>query len=95
MLHLGTLFTAEGRIGNNDIVSVTLLYICKIFGQGVGMHNVWCFNTMQNHVHDADDVGQPFLFLAVEGAFLKRLHVSCRQVLPCLQILIGFGKKAC
>ncbi len=50
---------------------------------------------MQNHVHDADDIGQPLLLFAVKGAFLQCLHIAGGEALACLQVLIGFGKKAC
>lgn len=43
LLHLGPLFAAEGGIGNNDVVPVALLYVRKVFGKSVGMHNIGGF----------------------------------------------------
>ena len=41
----------------------------------VGVDDVRRFDAVQDHVHDRDDVGEGLLFLAVEGALLKRLAV--------------------
>jgi hypothetical protein len=48
---------------------------------------------VQDHVHDRDDVGQRLLFLAVEGALLKRLEVLAVS-LGCGEVVEGFAEEA-
>jgi hypothetical protein len=48
---------------------------------------------VQDHVHDADDVGEGFLLLAVEGALLKRLEVLGRKP-RLVEIVVRFAQEA-
>ena len=57
-------------IGQYHMVAVFFLYIPDAFAQCIGMYNIGGFYTMQYHIHDADDIGQVLLFLAVKGVFL-------------------------
>ena len=81
LLHLGAFLAAKGRIGQDDIVAVFLLNIGQVLRQRVGMQDVRRFDAVQDHVHDADDVGQRFLFFAVEGLLLQRFHICGGQAL--------------
>src|SRR3546814_20554752 len=45
----------------------------EAFGERVGVDDVRRFDAVQDHVHDADHVGQRLLLLAVERAHLQRL----------------------
>ena len=49
------------------------------------MLNVGGFDAMQDHVHDADDICQRFLFFAVKGAGLQGFHIAGGEVVE------GFG----
>ncbi len=71
LLHLGAFLASEGRIGQHHVVAVLFLNVREILGQRVSVDDVRRFDPVQDHVHDADDVGEGLLFLAVEGAFLK------------------------
>jgi len=71
LLHFLAFLTAEGRIGLDDVVPVFFLNVGEVFGERVGVDDVRRFDAMQDHVHDADDVGQRLLFLAVERAGLE------------------------
>ena len=42
-----------------------------LFAGHVGVDDVGGFDAMQDHVHRADDIGQRFLFLGVEGRLLE------------------------
>ena len=77
LLHLGALLAAEGRIGHHDVVAVLFLNVGEVFGEGVGVDDVRRFDPVEDHVHDADDVGEGLLFLAVKGARLEGA-VLCR-----------------
>ena len=71
LLHFLAFLAAEGRIGDDNVVTVLFLHIGNIFGKCVGVEDVGRFNAVQDHVHDRDDISQRLLFLAVEGAFLQ------------------------
>ncbi len=76
LLHLLALLATEWWIGEHDIDLILGLDVGDIFRQRIGVNDVGRFDAVQDHVHDGDDVGETFLFLAVEGAFLQRLQVS-------------------
>ncbi len=80
LLHLGAFLAAEGRIGQHDVVAILLLNIHEVLGQGVGVQNIGRFDAVQDHVHDADDIRQRLLFLAVESVFLQDFHIGSGQV---------------
>ena len=71
LLHLGPFLAAEGRIGHHHVVAILFLNVGEVFGEGVGVDDVWCLDTVQDHIHDPDDVGEGLLFLPVKGALLK------------------------
>ena len=58
LLHLGSLFAPERRIGHHDVVAVALLYVGDVLRECVGVDDVGGFDAVQDHVHRADDVGQ-------------------------------------
>ena len=74
LLHFVALLAAKRRVGQYNIVAVAFLYFGQVLGQGVGMGDIGCFDAVQYHVHNANDVGQSFLFLAVEGVPLQGFH---------------------
>lgn len=71
LLHFLALFAAEGRIGHDDVEAVLFLHVGEVLGERVGVDDVGRFDTVQDHVHDRDDVGEGLLFLPVEGALLQ------------------------
>ena len=71
LLHFLAFLAAEGRIGLDDVVPVFFLNVGYVFGESVDVDDVWRFDAMQDHIHNADDVGQRLLFLAVERAGLE------------------------
>ena len=94
LLDLLTLLTAEGRIGEDDVVSVLLLDVGKVFRQRVGMQDVRGLDAVQDQVHDRDDIGQRLLLLAVQGLFLKRLDVAGGELAAGLQEVERLAEKA-
>ena len=94
LLHLGPFLASKRGIGQDDIVAVFFLNVRQVFGQRVGMNDIWRFNAVQDHVHDADDVGQRLLFLSVEGALLQGLRVFGGQALAGPEIFKGLTQKA-
>ena len=52
-----------------------------VFDQRIRMHNVWRFDTVQDHIHRADDVCQRLLFFAIECPLLKRLNIPHSELL--------------
>ena len=68
--------------GNHLSASPTtsmFLNIGEVLGERVGVNDVRRFDAVQNHVHDRYDVGEGFLFLAIEGALLKYLGFLGRE----------------
>ena len=69
------------------------------------MDDVGGFDAVQDHVHRADDVGQRFLFLGVEGRLLELATIGDREALFLLavfafavgrvaEVVEGFDQKA-
>ncbi len=57
------------------------------------MDDVGGLDTVQDHVHDRDDVGEGFLLLAIEGAGLQGFELTGGEFfLP--QIVVGLTQKA-
>ena len=75
LLDFGAFFSAEGGIGEDDVVTILLLNVGEIFGEGVGVDDVGGFDAVEDHVHDSNYVGQGFLFFAGECAGLKNRKV--------------------
>jgi hypothetical protein len=75
LLHFLAFLAAEGWIGHHHLDAVFFLNVGEIFSECVGVDDVGCFDAMQNHVHDRDDIGEGLFLLAVESALLKRLCV--------------------
>ena len=80
LLHLRPLLAAERRIGQHHVEAVLLLDVGDVLGQRVGVDDVRRLDAVQDHVHDADDVGEALLLLAVEGLLLERLEVLGREL---------------
>ena len=72
LLNLRPLLAAERRIGQHDVEAVLFLNVADVLGQRVGVDDVRRFDAVQDHVHDADDVGEALLLLGVEGFRLER-----------------------
>lgn len=94
LLHLGAFLATEGRIGQHHVIAVLFLNVGQVFGQGIGMDDVGRFHTVEDHVHDADDVGQRFLLLAVKCSLLKYLRLLAGKGLAAFQISEGLTKEA-
>ncbi len=87
---------AKRRIGQHHVEAVLLLNVGEVLGQRIRVDDVRRFDAMQDHVHDRDDVGQRFLFFAVEGLFLQRLVLRGRPFgMSLLEVVIGFAQEAC
>ncbi|MNF76273.1 hypothetical protein D3C84_583850 [compost metagenome] len=71
LLHLFAFLAAEWRVGQHDVVTVLVLNIRQVLGQGIGVDDIRRFDAMQNHIHDGDHVGQALFLLAVEGVLLQ------------------------
>ena len=96
LLDLFAFLAAKRRIGDDDVVAVFLLNVGEVLGERVGVNDVRGFDAVQDHVHDRDDIGQRFLFLAVERAFLQ-CPILCRRAFGIgpLQVVKRFAKEAC
>ena len=57
------------------------------------MQNIWCFDAMQNQIHNGDDIGQRFFLFAVKRFGLEDVELASAQ-LSSNQILIGFTQEA-
>jgi hypothetical protein len=62
--------------------------------RGIGVDDIGRLDAVQDHVHDGDDVGEGFLLLAVEGAFLERLYVLRGQVLLFVEVFIRLAQES-
>jgi hypothetical protein len=73
-----------------------------VLGQGIDVNDIGRFDAMQDQVHDGDDIGEAFLFLAVEGSGLQGFELAGGQftglfiflATPMPEIIIGFAQKA-
>ena len=61
------LFATEWWVGEHYMASITFLDLRDVFSEGIDMQKIRSINAMQDHVHDANDVRQAFLFFAKEG----------------------------
>ena len=61
------LLPTEWRVREHHGVTVLLLDVHDVLVEGVGVDDVRGVDAVQDHVHDADDVGQPLLLLAKVG----------------------------
>ena len=81
LLHFLAFLAAERGICHHHVDAVFFLNVGEVFGEGVGVDDVRRFDPVQDHVHDADDVGEGFLLLPVESPFLESLQVFGGQAL--------------
>ena len=58
------------------------------------MRDVRRFDTVQDHVHDRDDVGEGLFLFAVESALLQRFQVAGGEGFVRLQVIERFAQKA-
>src|SRR6185437_2851849 len=56
-----------------------VLDVADVLGERVGVDDVWRLDTVQDHVHNADHVGEALFFLAEECLLLKRSEILGRQ----------------
>ena len=70
LLNLLALLPTKGGIGEHHGVAVLFLNVHDVLVEGVGVDDVGSVNAVQDHVHDADNVGQPLLLLAKVGPLL-------------------------
>ena len=75
------------------MVAVLLFNIRDPVGQRVGAQKVWRGDAMQDHVHQADDIGERGLLLAVEGPAFQRLQIGGGFDVGA-QIVEGFAQKS-
>jgi len=83
LLYFLSLFSTKRRICQNDIEAITFLDVEYIFCERVGVNDIWSFDAMQDHVHDADNVCQRFLFLSRRKCFFVRVTISAVDSLLC------------
>jgi hypothetical protein len=93
LLHLLALAPAEGRIGEDDVVAVPLLDVHHVLGERVGVADAGRLDPVQDHVHDAEDVGERLLLLPVEGPALERVPFRGGEVVAA-QVLPGLAEEA-
>ena len=59
------------------------------------MADIGCLDTMEDHVHDADDIGEGLDLLAVEGVVLESRYLTRRELRLILgQVIIGLDEEA-
>ena len=93
LLHFLAFLATEGRIGEDEVVAVLVLHVLVVIGEGVGMDEVGGLDPVEDEVHDADDIGEGFLFLAVEGAGLEGGELVSSEV-GGAEVVVGFAEEA-
>ena len=94
LLNLFSFLSSKGRIGKHHIVAVLLLYVGQVFSERIGMDDIGGFDTMQDHVHDADDIGERFFLFSVEGTLLQDLGIFCGEGFAAFKIVERLAKEA-
>ena len=94
LLYLSTFLATKRWIGKYHIHSVFLLNISKVLSKGVGVHDVWRFYPMQNHVHDANHIGKTLLLFAIERVGLQCLVFSSIEFLAVAHEVVCFAKES-
>ena len=69
LLYLLPMLASERWIRQHHVVAVLLLNVGEVFGESIDVADIWRLNAVQNHVHDGDDIGKGFYFLAVNVWF--------------------------
>ena len=80
LLDVGLLIASVGRIHQDDIVLILVRIIEYILDEGVIVHDGWGIDIVQEHIGDAENVGELLLLypkdrLSVEGSILGRGHL--------------------
>ncbi len=71
LLNFWSLFPTKWWISQYHIISVLLLNIPYVFAKRIGVNNIGCFNAMQYHVHDPNNICKVLFLLAIKGFGLK------------------------
>ena len=72
-----------------------MLDVGEVLSKRVGVNDVRCLDTVQDHVHDPDDVSKRLFLLAVEGLLLKLLELgSCQLLVTVAHVVVRLAKKA-
>src|SRR3989339_930049 len=83
-------------ISKNYIVTIFFLNIVNIFRKRIHMSDIRRFNTVQDHIHDADDVSERFYLFTIKSFILKSFHLTRRKRGFILhKIIIRFHQKSC
>ena len=77
-------------VGEDEVVAVLVLHILIVIGEGVGVDEVGSLDPVEDEVHDADGVGEGFLFLTVEGAGLEGGELVGSEV-GGAEVVVGFA----
>lgn len=94
LLDFRAFLTAEGRVREDDVVAVLFLDVHDIFGEGVRVDDVRRLYPVEDHIHGPDDIGEGFLFLAVEGPFLEGFNVLGTEFFRRAEVVEGLAEEA-
>lgn len=72
-------------------MAVLLFDVVEVGFEGVDVDEVGGVDAVENHVHEADDIGERFLFLAEEGSLLEGLGFGDGEVGLAAQELEGLA----
>ena len=75
LLQLHILIRAKGRISEDDIIAVFFLYIGNPRRQRICAQIIRRIHAVQDHIHQANDIGQRRLLLTVKGFALQRVQI--------------------
>src|SRR5262249_4935575 len=94
LLDFPALVTAKGRIGEHHVVAVFVLNVCEVLGKTVRVDDVGRLDSVKDHVHDRDHVGERLLLLTVERECLACHEVSGGEVLLRPEVIEGLTEEA-
>jgi len=94
LLDFLALFSPKGWIGQNHIEPVFVLNIADVLGKGIRVEDIGGLNTVQDHVHDRNDIGETLLFLTVASSLLQGFDVIGRQAGFAVEVIKRFAQES-
>ena len=80
LLDLRADLPTKWRIGKDDIVAILLIDIVDILRERIGMTDIGCFDSMEDHIHRGDDVGKRLDLSSIECLLLEDIIICYRTI---------------
>ena len=80
LLDLRADLPTKWRICEDDIVAILLIDIVDILRERIGMTDIGCFDSMEDHIHRGDDVGERLDLSSIECLFLEDIIICYRTI---------------